>query len=162
MSKHSVIWRRRWLTLSMSALFASAVLASYLFTPASVDALPPRPTPAVTPTHTPTLTPSPRMPRSTPAPLRLSHIRLVVTPVQEGLWSVVEWQGGDGTWHVVDGWQGAIEAGGKRWAVYEKNFGEGPYRWVIYESAAGEPVGRSQSFTLPVAAGEELTVRIER
>lgn len=161
MSTHPLTWRRRWLTVSIGALIASAVLACYLFAPTSVDALPPRPTPAITPTHTLTPTPSPRTPRPTPSPLRLSHIRLVVTPAQDGLWSVVEWQGGDGTWHVVDGWQGTVEAGSKRWAVYEKNFGEGPFRWVIYKSAAGELVGRSLPFVLPTSAGEELTVRIE-
>jgi len=159
-SKHSMTRRHGWLTVSVSALIAVAVLASYLFTPTAVDALPPRPTPAVTPTHTPTLTPAPRTPRPTPIPLRLSHIRLVVTPAQDGLWSVVEWQGSDGAWHVVDGWQGTVEAGSKRWAVYERNFGEGPFRWVIYESPAGALVGQSLPFTLPVTAGEELTVYI--
>ncbi len=154
--------RRRRFVVGVSALIAAVAWASYLFSPTSVDALPPRPTPAVTPTHTPTRTPSPPAPRSTPAPLRLSHIRLVVTPAQEGLWSVVEWQGGDGTWHVVDGWQGTVEAGGKRWAVYERNFGEGPFRWVLYESAAGEAVGRSLPFMLPETANKELMVRIER
>ncbi|MFN3330879.1 MAG: hypothetical protein ACK47M_00010 [Caldilinea sp.] len=161
MSTHSLTWRRRWLTVSIGALIASAVLACYLFAPTSVDALPPRPTPAITPTHTLTPTPSPRTPRPTPSPLRLSHIRLVVTPARDGLWSVVEWQGSDGTWHIVEGWQGAIEAGSKRWAVYERNFGEGPFRWMIYETPAGAPVGQSLPFTLPVTAGEELTVHIK-
>ena len=159
MSKHSRNWRQR-LTVSVGALIVAAALSSTLLAPTSVDALPPRPTPAVTPTATPTRTPPARAPKSTPVPDRLSHIRLVVTPAQDGLWSVIEWQGADGGWHVVDGWQGTVEAGSKRWAVHERNFGEGPFRWVIYRSSAGEFVASSLPFTLPKTAGEELIVRV--
>jgi hypothetical protein len=126
--------------------------------PAPVAALPPRPTPAITPTAT--LTPSPKPPRPQPAPLLLSHIRLTVTPAQGGLWTVVEWQGGDGAWHVVDGWQGTVQAGSKRWAVFERNFGEGPYRWVVYAAPGGVLLGVSAPFALPRSAGEELPVLV--
>lgn len=160
MSNDRMNWRRRCFAVSIGALMVSAAASIYLFSPSAVDALPPRPTPAITPTSTPTRTPSPHVPRTMPAPLRLSHIRLAVTPAQDGLWSVVEWQGGDGTWHVVDGWQGTVEAGSKRWAVYERNFGEGPFRWVVSTARSGKIVGVSTPFMLP-GEGVELLLRIE-
>lgn len=155
MSKHSMTWRGRRLTVSIGSLIAMVLLSGYLLEPAAVDALPPRPTPAITPM------PLPKAPKPMSPPLRLSHIRLLVAPAQEGLWSVVEWQGADGEWHVVDGWQGTIDGGSKRWAVHERNFGEGPFRWVVYDSPAGRVMDTSVTFVLPHSAGEELIVRIE-
>lgn len=161
-ARHFADRRRRRLTVSIGALIMVALALSYVFAPTDVGALPPRPTPAITPTHTPTPTHTlPRTPKPTPPLLRLSHIRLLVTPAQEGLWSVVEWQGANGAWHVVEGWQGTVDAGAKRWAVYERNFGEGPFRWVIYDSPTGRVKGVSAPFTLPGNEGEELIVRIE-
>jgi hypothetical protein len=148
---------RRWLhRLGAGALIVALIAGLSLRMPAPVAALPPRPTPAITPTAT--LTPSPRPSRPQPAPLRLSHIRLTVTPAQGGLWTVVEWQGGDGAWHVVEGWQGTMQGGSKRWAVFERNFGEGPFRWVVTRAPDGEPLGISAPFYLPRQADIELPV----
>jgi hypothetical protein len=147
--------------VSIGVLVLAVALSSYLFAPVSVGALPPRPTPAITPTATPTRTSPPRAPKQTSVHERLSHIRLVVTPAQDGLWSVVEWQGVDGVWHIVEGWQGAIEGGSKRWAVYERNFGDGPFRWVVTSTFDGETVGISTPFKLPDNEGVELLIRVE-
>jgi hypothetical protein len=153
--------RRRWLPRACAiALIAPAIVFAGFVSPTSGTALPPRPTPAVTPIATPT--PAPKLARKpVAAPLRLSHIRLIVTPAQDGLWTVVEWQGADGAWHVVEGWQGTTQAGRKRWAVFERNFGEGPYRWVIYRAPDGEFLGTSAPFYLPNQADVELQVAIQ-
>lgn len=148
-------WLRR---LGVGALIVAAIAGFSLRMAAPVAALPPRPTPAITPIAT--LTPSPQPSRSQPAPLLLSHIRLTVTPAQDGLWTIVEWQGGDGAWHVVEGWQGATRAGSKRWAVFERNFGEGPFRWVVTRAPDGERVGISAPFYLPRHADTELPVAV--
>jgi hypothetical protein len=144
----------RWSGLGLSALLLAALLSAPLYTPAPVEALPPRPTPAVTPTPTPT--PRPRSPQPEPEPL--SHIRLAVTPAQSGLWTVVEWQGGDGVWHEVAGWQGSATAGRQRWAVAPRHFGQGPFRWVVSAAPGGAPLAVSAPFTLPAASNQELLI----
>ncbi len=146
--------RRRWTGLGAGALLLAMLLGAHLHAPAPVAALPPRPTPAVTPT--PTATPRPRSPQ--PEPELLSHIRLAVTPAQSGLWTVVEWQGGDGVWHVVTGWQGMTEAGRKRWAVEARHWGEAPFRWVVYAAPGGAPLAVSAPFTLPASPNQELLI----
>ena len=144
----------RWSGLDLSALLLAALLGALLSMPAPVEALPPRPTPAVTPTPTPT--PRPRSPQPEPEPL--SHIRLAVTPAQSGLWTVVEWQGGDGVWHEVAGWQGSVTAGRQRWAVAPRHFGQGPFRWVVSAAPGGAPLAVSAPFTLPTAPNQELLI----
>ena len=136
---------------------AFLVLALTGFAPLRpVNALPPRPTPAVTPTPTPTRLPRP--PRPEPEPL--SHIRLAVTPARPDLWTVVEWQGGDGVWHEVTGWQGTAAAGRQRWAVAPRNFGQGPFRWLVYAAPGGAPLAASAPFTLPATPNQELLISL--
>ena len=125
-----------------------------------VAALPPRPTPAITPLPTPTPLPKPAQKQET-APVPLSHILLTVTPLQGGLWTAVEWQGEDGAWHGVAGWQGTLMAGRQRWAVFARNFGQGPFRWVVYAAADKAVLGTSAPFHLPKTNGEELLIRVK-
>ena len=78
------------------------------------------------------------------------------------LWTVVEWQGPEGAWHVVEGWQGTLDEvvvddsgnviGEKTWWVYEPNLGQGPFRWLVYEGQGSRLVASSDSFDLPEAA----------
>ena len=76
-------------------------------------------------------------------------------------WAGVQWQGIDGVWHEVAGWQGALEdSGGQRWWVEPQDLGTGPFRWVVYTRAGGAVWGASAVFTLPVAVGETLTVSV--
>ncbi|MEZ4637109.1 MAG: hypothetical protein R2856_19515 [Caldilineaceae bacterium] len=102
--------------------------------------LPPRPTVAAT--DTPTAAPAPTetavIPNTpTPVPsvavtampvtatatvaenrdLTPVRIRLSAGTLHNGAWSVVQWQGTDGLWHDVQGWQGTIEGGFKQWRV---------------------------------------------
>ena len=64
--------------------------------------LPPRPT--VVPTPVPTATAAPSGPRG-------ARIRLTANPHLGTIWSVVQWQGGDGVWHDVEGWRGEVNRG---------------------------------------------------
>lgn len=154
-SRRSVVQRGIRRALLGSAALLVIVLAG--FAPSRpVNALPPRPTPAVTPTPTPT--PHPRPPRPEPEPL--SHIRLTVTPARPGLWTVVEWQGGDGVWHQVAGWQGTAAAGRQRWAVAPRHFGQGPFRWVVYAAPGGAPLAVSAPFTLPATPNQEFLISL--
>lgn len=147
------------LRLALAAVMAAAValLLSIAATPAAAN-LPPRPTPAVTLTPTPTPQPSGR---EVPAYEPLGHIRLAVTPASAGLWAVVQWQGADGVWHAVAGWQGALAESGQRWAVEQRNFGEGPFRWVVYDRAGGKELASSAPFALPAADGEEVRSEVQ-
>ncbi|MBX2997475.1 MAG: hypothetical protein KF893_03110, partial [Caldilineaceae bacterium] len=117
---------------------------SPLVTPATETPIPPTPLPS--PTLTPMLLPAPQ-------PLPIGHILLNVEGAGMGLWTEVQWQGIDGQWHPVEGWRGWLEGDRKRWAVFERNFGEGPFRWVIYTGQGGAALAASQSFNLPQAAG---------
>lgn len=150
-------WPRRVVPVLSGALLLAIlfVLPDLWGASAAVAALPPRPTPAVTPLPTPTPLPAPvRRQPAEPAPL--GHILLTVTPAAEGLWTVVEWQGADGVWHPVAGWQGMLVAGRQRWAVFERNFGQGPFRWVVYGAVDGEVRGVSATFMLPASDGERV------
>lgn len=115
--------------------------------------LPPRPT--LTPTATP--------PTPTPQPTtRRQKARIqLVAPAYTGAWSVVQWQGADGTWHDVEGWQGTIDEGRKRWVVLPKDYGPGsPYRWVILAEKSGPVLAVSEEFDLPGADGELIEVPV--
>ena len=140
------------LALAASLVAAVALLLSIGATPAAAY-LPPRPTPSVTLMPTPTRQPSRH---KTTATEPFGRIRLAVTPASAGLWAVVQWQGGDGVWHDVAGWQGILAETGQRWAVEQRNFTEGPFRWVVYSRAGGDLLATSASFDLPAVAGEEV------
>lgn len=143
----------------VAAVAAAAALLLSLGATQAATKLPPRPTPAVTLTPTPTPLPLPAR-RETTVREPLAHIRLAVTPAAAGLWAVVQWQGGDGVWHDVAGWQGVLPENGQRWAVEQRNFGEGPFRWVVYDRPGGKELASSAPFDLPAQDGEELSIEI--
>ncbi len=113
--------------------------------------LPPRPT--VVPTPVPTATAAPSGPRG-------ARIRLTANPHLGTIWSVVQWQGGDGVWHDVEGWRGEAHRGVVSWWVLPKDFGTGPFRWVIEAHPGAPPLGVSPSFYLPSEADGVLNVTI--
>jgi len=86
------------------------------------------------------------------------------------LWTVVEWQGPEGEWRVVEGWQGTLNdivvdddgnvVGEKTWWVYGSNLGQGPFRWLVYEGQGGRLVASSASFDLPTVSGQSLTIEV--
>lgn len=145
------------LRLALAASIVAAALLLSIGAPPAGAYLPPRPTPSVTLMPTPTSQPS-RHERTASEPL--GRIRLAVTPASAGLWAVVQWQGGDGVWHDVAGWQGNLTETGQRWAVERRNFGEGPFRWVVYNEAGGDLLAVSTPFDLPAAAGEEVVSEV--
>jgi hypothetical protein len=111
-------------------------------------------------------------PRATPVPTRHggdddrdrapagAAIELQVSGVPAGAWSVVQWQDRAGNWHAVEGWQGALEGGARRWWVAAKDFGSGPFRWAVTQGPGGSVLGVSQPFALPGAANETLRVTV--
>lgn len=113
--------------------------------------LPPRPT--VVPTPIPTATAALVAPRGV-------RIRLTANPHLSNVWSVVQWQGGDGVWHDVGGWRGETNRGVVSWWATPKDFGTGPFRWVIEAHPGGPLLGVSPSFFLPSEPGETLHVTI--
>ncbi len=86
------------------------------------------------------------------------------------LWTVVEWQGIEGTWHPVEGWQGTLDGitvaengdvvGEKAWWAYEPNLGKGPFRWLVYEGRAGRLIAASDPFHLPELVNQRDVVEI--
>lgn len=104
------------------------------------------------------------------APPQGAHIELHVPfpeslsyPWQE-LWTVVQWQDGEGHWHNVEGWQGNLDGiendeGVKRWWVDEANLGEKGFRWVVYRSAGGPVLIISNEFHMPDIVNQTQTVK---
>ena len=154
-------------TIALLFLLASLLtftVAIYAAAPApsASTALPPRPT--LTPTRIPTTPPTstPTSPSMTvPARPRLAFIQLDA-PDFPSAWSTVEWQGGDGVWHVVEGWQSRIENGQTRWVVESKDYGPhaGLFRWIISTEQDGPTLAISQPFDLPSSDGETVIVLV--
>jgi hypothetical protein len=114
--------------------------------PSLQSTLPPRPTAVPTITVTP---PSVYAP-----PMVGGSIVLRVPSAPAGLWTIVQWQDGLGSWHDVEGWQGTLVDGWQIWWVSRRDFGTGPFRWVVYQdSAKGAVLAVSQSFNLPTSDG---------
>ncbi len=140
--------------LMVFGVLALALLVVFL--PGNVSAaLPPRPT--LTPVPP---TPTPVPPTATPMSENLAAIVLNAGYVYEGAWTGVQWQGGDGVWHDVEGWRGQIAGGQVRWGVAEKDFRTGPFRWLIYDGSGRERRATSRSFTLPGSPSQIVTVEV--
>jgi len=154
-----------------------AVICLFFFAavlPVLVEAAPPPlptrplPTATATPTPTPTLTPTITL---TPESESLQSSTIVLqaqsTTVVDwrSLWTAVEWQDVDGTWRLVEGWQGAFdtikeEVGYKTWSVPPPLFEQGPFRWVIYAQSGGAVLAISEPFEMPDSAGQTITINI--
>ncbi|GJM41610.1 MAG: hypothetical protein DHS20C20_18920 [Ardenticatenaceae bacterium] len=130
------------LIVLLTAVFMAQLIL--LSQPATVTALPPRPTP--------TAVPAPDAPG---AKISL-HVAGEIAPDN---WTKVQWQDGDAKWHDVAGWQGELEADGtKTWWVGEDLLGGGPFRWLIL--ANGEIVALSDTFYMPTTLNETLKIEI--
>jgi len=90
----------------------------------------------------------------------VTAIELAVTPTQDGLWSVVQWQDAQGDWQDIDGWSGWVDNGRTIWWAEEKDWGKGPYRWVVYEGQGGLLMATSDEFHLPETRQEPLVVTV--
>lgn len=148
--------------------------------------LPPRPTLPATETPTATATPTPTsvagetpvatntpavMPTATAMPPAANvpatsemppvRIRLVAGVLHNRGWSVVQWQGTDGVWHDVDGWQGTVENGFKQWRVAPRHYGQGPFRWVVWNQDRTRVVAVSNPFILPDTETTPLIVELK-
>jgi len=142
---------------------ACTLLLSSLVNPSL--ALPPRP---------PTPTPIPvSRPSSLPAPSGTQiqlHARFSPEWADTGipwqdLWTVVQWQDYQGSWHTVEGWQGELDEvvdgeGWKMWWLDKDLFYLGPFRWLVLYGYGGEPVTQGQPFYMPTRAHEIMTVEV--
>lgn len=87
-----------------------------------------------------------------------SKISAIIGGLPASTWITVQWQGGLGQWHTVDGWQGmasSVDANGglfQQWDVAPSLFGLGPFRWALYNFQGGSLVGVSPSFNMPVTS----------
>lgn len=88
----------------------------------------------------------------------------------QDLWTIVQWQGTDGAWHKVEGWQGTFDLvkvdgdgevmGQKTWWVGTSDLGTGPFRWQVYRTKGGPLVATSAPFNLPDTSGLVVTVEV--
>ena len=87
----------------------------------------------------------------------------------QDLWTVVEWQDGDGDWHEVEGWQGGLNQvvvkedvviGQNTWWVAESDLGDGPFRWLVYQQQGGPLLATSEPFDLPDSVGGMVIVDV--
>lgn len=163
-----------------SLLFIVFVLVGIAVAPTMVKALPPRPTPLPTPEPTPTPAPPPPEPqpeRVTGATVALSLSFPSDWPWEttgwQDLWTAIQWQHPDGTWHEVEGWQGTLDhvsvaagedgsivVGRKAWWVGKDDLGDGPFRWVIARERDGAELAVSDAFSLPVEPRQTRTVEV--
>ncbi len=130
-------------TLIRLMMGALAVALLTFAAQAHADDLPPRPTPSP----------------SAPAP-DVATITLALNGTPNGAYTVVQWKDPSGGWHNVEGWQHAVDASQQvRWAVYPRDFGDGPFRWAVYTRAWGTLLGVTPDFQLPCCAGATLSMR---
>jgi hypothetical protein len=145
-----------WMAVFVLVVYGVPVVLLLLSAQDAQAALPPRPSPVPTATQA---SPSALQP---PAG---ATIALHVSPVQAGLWTMVQWQDAFGRWHDVEGWQGTLNEikdgeGMKTWWVAQANLGQGPFRWVVYQEQDGPPLIFSDPFNLPDAAKGSVTVDV--
>jgi hypothetical protein len=158
-----------WLII-FAAIICAIIGIAQLPTPAR--ALPPRP-PTPTPLPTPGPTSAPTTSTGAPRGATISlqaHFPLSAFYQWGALWTVVEWQDPDGTWHEVEGWRGTpdeitlndqdeviIE---KIWWVQKSDLGRGPFRWLVYVNEEGHLLTMSEMFHLPDVVGRTTIVEV--
>jgi hypothetical protein len=144
-----------WLVVTIVLIMTAAAASSLAAQAGSADLI-------QTPMPSRPATATPR-PRPTTAPEGAAII-LQVQPTEAApqLWTVVQWQGGDGAWHDVEGWRGAPDSAGQvRWWVAPYNSSRAEFRWVIYAGAQLETVlAVSETFALPKEPAETIVRRI--
>lgn len=146
------------LTTTLCAVAVTALVAFAQTTPAQrvlAEDLPPRPT--AVPTAAPEA-PAPAPQVQEP----VAYIELQAAGLPAEARSVVQWQGPDGAWYDVDGWQQSLgPVGSVRWAVYPRDFGSGPFRWAV-TGGDGVLLAVSAPFQLPTGVGQWLFVTAAR
>lgn len=138
-------------------------VASLWLTPGGdvLSAPPPLPT-AIPPTSESTPDPTPETPASISGGMMMI---LRVKPVDAQLWTVVQWQDGEGKWHTVDGWRGNLDMlskseGWKYWFYGEDLLGKGPFRWQIYSADGDTLLATSDAFVIPDSASQPAIVDV--
>jgi hypothetical protein len=88
-------------------------------------------------------------------------IELHIQGVPNGVWAAVQWQDSAGEWHDVEGWRGALDAGGvKSWWIHPKDFSTGPFRWVVSQAPGEHALATSAAFNLPSMANQVLRIEV--
>lgn len=130
--------------------------------------LPDRPNPEASPDAVPVSLPTGGLIR---LQLQLPSETLARVGSWQSLWTVVQWQDAEGSWHDVEGWQGTfddfraettqgIARGQKLWWVAPADLGTGPFRWLVQQEPDDEQLAVSAPFHLPDAGGTLLPVEI--
>jgi hypothetical protein len=115
--------------------------------PQTAQALPPRPT---------VVPPDAAQPEVTGG-----FITLVIDGTMNEMWTAVQWQDHNNSWHLVDGWQGTPNADNDvRWYVGQANLGSGPFRWLVYDAPDGNLLATSEAFMLPEHARQTVTISV--
>ncbi|MBN1814562.1 MAG: hypothetical protein JXA14_22170 [Anaerolineae bacterium] len=149
--------------ISTVAILASLAATLLLLPVQTVWSLPPRPT-----------LPSEPPPGATGSAIELRAQFPPAWPWNEtdwqDLWTIVQWQGNEGNWHNVEGWQGTFDMvkvdedgevmGQKTWWVGASDLGKGPFRWQVYRGKGGMLVATSEPFDLPDATGLGVTIEV--
>jgi hypothetical protein len=131
-------------------MLLASLIGLAAFGASTASALPPRPTPMPTAT-------APSGP-SSPAG---GAIRLRVEGAPADVWTMVEWQDAVGGWHVVEGWQGTLEADRtKTWWVAAADLGRGPFRWIVLSADRRKVLTASALFQLPGRPREVVRVEL--
>ena len=89
-----------------------------------------------------------------------AYIELQPQGNRDGVWTVVQWQDSTGGWQDVEGWQGPVHGGVKKWWVSQVDFDKGPFRWAVYQGQEGELLATSTPFYLPGTANELVRVEV--
>lgn len=147
---------RRVLVFIALSTLSLVLLQGPLRTQAAPQALPPRPTVAPSPTPTVHATDD-----DDDSPRAGATIELQASTAPAPTWTVVQWQDAQGDWHDVEGWQGTLDDGVKRWWVAPADFRTGPFRWRIYAEKGGDVWGTSDWFDLPASSYEVVTVTVQ-
>jgi len=118
----------------------------------------------------PALSAPPPLPTMTPTPgpvppVSLGAIALRVKPTDVKLWTVVQWQDGEGAWHTVEGWRAELDLvakseGWKWWFFGSELFGRGPFRWLVYTPGGEKLLATSDSFMMPDSDGQTTVVHV--
>jgi hypothetical protein len=106
---------------------------------------------------TPTATPRPENDRDKQPGDRQpigAYLELQTKGAPNDAWAVVQWQDSAGGWNDVEGWQGTLDSGGKRWWVSQADFNKGPFRWAVYRHQRGALLATSDPFYLPSSADQ--------
>ena len=91
----------------------------------------------------------------------MARIVLQATDAEADDWTVVQWEGVNGQWHDVTGWQGNfLQDNSVVWWVASGQLGQENFRWLVYDDETRTRLLiTSETFDLPSQSNETVTVQ---